>query len=82
MLPIRTRISGKHSPLLFYRMVYGLAVAAIFKNEEHSMVEWIEHYLRRGAEHFYLIDDGSTDRSVEFLKPYIDAGQVTLLQPN
>lgn len=57
---------------------YRFAVAAMFKNEEHAMVEWLEHYLARGAEHFYLIDDGSTDRSVELLEPYMERGLITL----
>jgi len=58
--------------------MYKLSVGAIFKNEESAMVEWIEHYLYHGAEHFYLINDGSTDSSVEKLKPYIDRELITL----
>jgi len=59
-------------------MLYKLAVGALFKNEGHVMKEWIEHYLFHGVEHFYLIDDGSTDFGVAILKPYIDRGLVTL----
>ena len=57
---------------------YTLSVGAIFKNEEHCIVEWIEHYLHHGVDHFYLIDDSSADSSVEKCKPYIEKGIVTL----
>jgi hypothetical protein len=57
---------------------YTLSVGAIFKNEEHGIVEWIEHYLHHGVEHLYLIDDLSTDSSVEKCKPYMEKGILTL----
>ncbi len=59
-------------------MTYRLAVGAMFKNERHALVEWIEHYLYHGADHFYLIDDGSTDDGVTILQPYVERGIVTL----
>jgi hypothetical protein len=38
-----------------------LAIGAVFKNESHIMVEWIEHYLSHGVTDIYLINDHSTD---------------------
>lgn len=38
-----------------------LCVVAIFKNEGHALKEWIDHYLREGVGHFFLVDNGSTD---------------------
>ena len=58
--------------------MYFLCVLAIFKNEEISLDLWIRHYLWMGVEHFYLIDNGSTDNSVDILKPYIKEGLVSL----
>jgi hypothetical protein len=58
--------------------MYTLSVGAIFKNESHSIKEWIEHYLYHGVEHFYLIDDSSTDNTVEIISPYIERGIITL----
>jgi hypothetical protein len=58
--------------------LYTLSVGAMFKNEEHAIVEWIEHYLYHGVQHFYLINDGSTDTSIMKLQPYIDKGLITL----
>lgn len=58
--------------------MYKLAIGALFKNEAHCMREWLEHYLARGVEHFYLINDGSTDNFMEILLAYIDRGVVSL----
>ena len=57
-------------------------VGAIFRNESHGIVEWIEHYLKQGANHFYLINDSSTDNSVELLEPYIIQNKITLYHTN
>jgi hypothetical protein len=50
----------------------------MFRNEERALPEWIEHYLLHGAEHFYLIDDNSTDGSSRVVQPYVEKGLVTL----
>jgi hypothetical protein len=55
-----------------------LSIGAMFKNEERSIREWVEHYIHHGVEHFYLIDDDSTDDSVAQIGRYIDDGRVTL----
>lgn len=36
-------------------------VCAVFKNEAHILEEWIRHYLIRGCDHIYLVNDESTD---------------------
>lgn len=55
-----------------------LSVACQFKNEADSIVEWIEHYIHNGVDHFFLVNDNSTDNSVELMQPYIDGGLVTV----
>jgi len=57
---------------------YYLSVGALFKNESHSMKEWIMHYLHHGVQHFYLINDNSTDNFMEILQEYIEKDIVTL----
>ena len=52
--------------------MYTFSVGALFKNEAHCIREWIEHYIFHGAEHFYLINDGSTDDFITQLKGYED----------
>ncbi len=41
--------------------MYYMSVLACFKNEAHILNEWICHYINRGFDHFYLINDHSTD---------------------
>lgn len=57
--------------------MYFLSVLAIFKNEAINLKVWLDHYLWQGVEHFYLIDNGSTDDSRNVLKPYVDQGLIT-----
>jgi hypothetical protein len=57
---------------------YNLSVGAMFKNESHSIKEWITHYLHHGVEHFYLINDNSNDNSVDIIQEYVDTGLITL----
>lgn len=52
-----------------------LCVLAIFKNEEMNLDLWVRHYLWMGVGHFYLIDNGSTDNSMNVLKPYMETSK-------
>jgi hypothetical protein len=54
-----------------------LSVLAIFKNETLNLRTWLDHYLWQGVEHFYLVDNGSSDEPLVLLQPYIDRGLVT-----
>jgi len=56
---------------------YKLSICAIFKNEARYLKEWIEYHKLVGIDHFYLYDNGSRDRSLEILLPYIKEGLVT-----
>ena len=44
-----------------YPYKYNLVIVAIFKNESWAMKEWLQHYVHQGVDHFYMIDNGSTD---------------------
>ena len=59
---------------------YKLSICAVFKNEERYLKEWIEYHLLAGVDHFYLYNNGSTDRFSGVLRPYIRAGIVTFVQ--
>lgn len=56
-----------------------LAVLAIMKNESSNIDEWIEHYLWMGASTIYLIDNGSTDDTVEKARAWERTGQVNVI---
>jgi hypothetical protein len=45
-------------------------VAAIFKNEAEILEEWINHYINEGCQHFFLIDNGSTDNYLPIINKY------------
>lgn len=59
-------------------MKYSLAVLAIFKNESMIIKEWIEHYIWQGVEHFYLINNDSSDNYLNIIQPYINKGLIDL----
>ena len=59
--------------------IYYLSLLSIFKNETMCLRNWLEHYLWQGVEHFYLIDNGSTDKPLRILQEYIDKGIVTCI---
>jgi hypothetical protein len=62
---------------------YYLSVLATFKNEGHIIEEWLEHHIGHGVEHFYLVNDHSTDNSMSLLQPYIENGIITMFNaPN
>jgi len=61
---------------------YYLSVGAIFKNETHGIKEWIMHYLHHGVEHFYLINDNSSDNFMESIQEYLDKNIITLFNVN
>lgn len=49
---------------------YFLSIVAVFKNEAMGMEEWLNHYIMQGVEHFYLIDNGSTDNYKEIFSKF------------
>jgi len=51
-------------------MRYYLSIGAIFKNEANSIEEWLKHYIKRGVDHFYLINDHSKDNFLNIIEPY------------
>jgi hypothetical protein len=59
---------------------YYLSICAIFKNESHILDEWINHYIKEGVDHFYLINNGSTDNYVSIISKYSD--RITLFHDN
>lgn len=58
---------------------WDLAVTAIFRDEAPYMKEWIEFHKLIGVQHFYLYNNLSTDGYAEVLAPYINSGEVELI---
>lgn len=56
--------------VLLCRPKYNLVIVAIFKNEAVAMREWLSHYTNQGVEHFYMIDNESTDNWEECVQGF------------
>jgi hypothetical protein len=54
-----------------------LAIIAYFKNEGHILDEWIRHHLDFGVDHFFLLDNGSSDNPRKILLEHQD--KITLI---
>jgi len=50
--------------------MYKFIVCSVFKNEAHILEEWLLHYLNRGVEHFYLVNDNSNDEYMKIIEKY------------
>jgi len=57
--------------------MHNLSVMAIFKNESLNLKIWINHYIWQGVDHFFLIDNDSSDNPKSILEPYINSRKVT-----
>lgn len=57
---------------------YNLSIISMFKNEATIIESWIKHYIDEGIEHFYLIDNGSTDNYQNIIKPFMN--KITLVK--
>lgn len=58
---------------------YELAIGAIFRDEAPFLREWIEFHKIVGVQHFYLYNNVSQDNYLSVLQPYIDSGDVELI---
>lgn len=58
---------------------YYISICAIFKNEAPYIKEWIEYHKITGVQHFYLYNNFSSDTYKNILEPYINNGEVTLI---
>jgi Glycosyltransferase family 92 len=70
--------SEQQKPHEAYR--YYLSAVAIFRDEADYLKEWIEYHKLLGIEHFYLYNNLSEDHYQTVLQPYIDNGDVDLIE--
>jgi len=68
----------EHAALSSRRRSDSLAICVRLKNEALYLREWIEFHRIAGVGHFHIFDDGSTDGTIEVLRPYVEHGIVTL----
>lgn len=58
-------------------IMYNISLLTIFKNETMNLDVFMKHYIWQGVDHFYMIDNNSSDNPLTILQPYIDSGLVT-----
>lgn len=58
--------------------IFDLAIIGIFKNEESFLPEWLDHYFTRNIDHIYLINDNSSDNSVDIVLSHPNKNNITL----
>lgn len=58
---------------------YNVSIVAVFRNEHHNMAEWLNHHLQQGVQHFYLVDDASTEPYLHILQPFMKTKTVELV---
>jgi hypothetical protein len=56
-----------------------LALCLRFRDEARFLAEWLEYHLAAGVQHFFLYNNFSQDNYLDILRPYLDAGHVTLI---
>ena len=49
---------------------YYISIISMFKNESSILNSWLQHYIEEDIEHFYLIDNGSTDNFKPIIENY------------
>lgn len=52
----------------------------IVKNEALNMREWLDHYFWQGAAHIFVIDNGSTDATVQIVENHPNRVDITLFR--
>ena len=60
-------------------MKYNIIICAILKDETPYLVEWIDHHLKIGVEHFVLYDNNSVIPAKQTLEAYIRKGVVEVI---
>ena len=59
--------------------LYDLVLVTYFKNEAVNIREFISHYISEGVEHFYMVDNGSTDNYLDMIKNF-PIGLITIVR--
>lgn len=60
-------------------MKYNIIICAILKDETPYLIEWVEHHLQIGVEHFVLYDNNSVIPAKQTLKTYVGKGIVEVI---
>ena len=59
---------------------YKLSLCTVIKNEVEYINDFLEHYVNQGIEHFYIINNNSTDGVVNFIENHKYTDKITLIK--
>ena len=74
LFPIYSKIKAK-----FPDKRQDLPILSIMKNEEWNVIELIDHYFWQGADHIFIIDNGSNDKTPELISSHDRSDDITLI---
>lgn len=58
---------------------HGIAIVTHLKNEEAYIAEWILFHKAVGVRHFFIYDNGSSDRTLSILRDLLPPGNLTVI---
>lgn len=58
----------------------GVALCLRFRDEGRYLAEWLEYHRVAGVDHFFLYDNFSADNYRSVIQPWLDTGDVTLVE--
>ena len=59
---------------------YKLSLCVVIKNEVEYINDFLEHYVNQGIEHFYIINNNSTDGVENFIENHKYIDKITLIK--
>ena len=62
--------------------MHELSVCLCIKNEAKYMEEFVNHYVRQGVDHFYIVNNGSTDNIEQVIEALEHKEKITLITDN
>ena len=65
-----------------YKYKYNLSVCVCIKNEAKYMRDFVSHYVGQGVDHFYIVNNGSTDNIEDTIQSLPNASQITMITDN
>lgn len=58
---------------------HGFAITTVLRDEENYVAEWASFHKAVGVRHFFVYDDGSTDRTLPILRDLLPQAELTIL---
>lgn len=61
---------------------YKLSACLMIKNETENLIDWLEHYIKQGVEHFFILSNNSSDNIEELIEHSSHKNMITFLTDN